>query len=333
MKIKFIFFITFCIVLHAENKIISQDKKPIVLSFTGLPCAGKTTLAKTLHKIIPNSVVLDADEVRSTINKDLYFSAKDRKENLRRVSQIAILMSKSSSLVILSFINPYESTRQYMRKTIEDQNIKFIEVFVDASLKKCMERDVKGMYKKAMEGKISNFTGISKGVSAIYKKPKKPDLICNTEKKTVDECINDIISILNISHPYEKHAVFIGRWSPFHKGHWEIMKKVYEENKKRPLLVLVRNTKTEYWSAETRKKMVETALNKMKIPNKVMIIPDIDSINWGRTVGYKTRMIDVDKIPKQISGTKIREMIRKKDKSWKDFLCPGVPEIIIKNIH
>lgn len=322
MKIKSVFIIIFLVVSSfAENK--------TVILFTGLPCSGKTTLSKALHEIIPNSMILDADEVRSTINKDLSFSKKDREENLRRVSQMAILMSKSSPFVILSFINPYESTRKFMRETIEKENIKFIEIFVKASVEECTKRDVKGMYKKALEGKISHFTGIS----APYEIPKTPDMICNTEKNSVDTCINKILSFLKISNSYEKHAVFIGRWSPFHKGHWEIMKKVYEENKKRPLLILVRNTKTEYWTAEVRKKMVEAGLNKMNIPHKVMIIPDIDSVNWGRGVGYKTRMIDVDVSTKAISGTRIRELIQKGDESWKKFLCPGVPQIVLENIN
>lgn len=321
MKIRMIFFTVFCAILSfAENK--------TVILFTGLPCAGKTTLSRALHKIIPNSVILDADEVRSTINRDLSFSKKDREENLRRVSQMAILISKSSPYVILSFINPYESTRRFMRETIEKENIKFVEIFVKASVKECSKRDVKGMYKKAFEGKLAHFTG----VSAPYEVPKNPDLTCNTEKRSVDRCINDILSFLNISHSHQKHAVFIGRWSPFHKGHWEIMRKVYEKDKKRPLLILVRDTKIEYWPAEIRKKMVETSLDRMNIPHKVMVIPDIDSVNWGRGVGYKTRMIDVDMSKKAISGTKIRELIQKKDTSWKNFLCPGVSEIILENI-
>jgi len=315
----------FIFLFFSITTILFADNKTVIL-FTGLPCSGKTTLAKSLHAALPNSIVLDADEVRKTINKDLSFSKEDREENLRRITQIAILLTQSTDTVIMAFVSPYNSIREYMRTTIENEGINFLEIFVQASLKECIKRDVKGMYKKALDGEIKLFTGIS----SPYENPQNPDLTCNTENSTIDNCTDDIFGILKIANPKKAHAVFIGRWSPFHKGHWEIMKKIYEEDKNRPLLILVRNTPNEYWSAEERKQMVEIALRKMNVPGTVMIIPDIDSVNWGRDVGYTPRMIDVDIVAKSISGTKIRNMIKENDDSWKDFVCPGVDEIILQ---
>jgi adenylylsulfate kinase len=302
------------------------NAKTVVL-FTGLPCAGKTTIAQSVHKACPNSVILDADEVRQTINKDLSYTKEDREENLRRVTQMAILMSKSSPLVLLCFVSPYDEIRKYMREEIEKEQINFYEVHVKTSLEECIRRDVKGMYKKAIEGKIPVFTGIS----APYEVPTNSDLVCNTQEKSIKECTDEVFSLIKIINPHKRHALFIGRWSPFHKGHWEIMKNVYEENKDRPLLVFVRNGDNEHWSAEIRKEMIEKAFEKMNIPGTVMIIPDMDSVNWGRGVGYTPRMIDVDLKIQAISGTKIREMLKTDDDSWKDFVCPGVDEVLIKD--
>jgi len=297
-----------------------------VILLTGLPCAGKTTIAKEFHRLLPGSVLLDGDEVRKTINKDLAFTKKDREENLRRVVEMTKLVSRSSEYVILSFVSPYENIRTYMKNAFEKEGIKFYEVFVNAPLKVCIQRDVKGMYQKAIDKKIPHFTGITDP----YDVPKNADLVCYTDKETIEESVDKLFGLIRVANPLKKHAVFIGRWTPFHKGHFEIMRKVYEEDPSRPLLVLVREREIEHWSSKARKEMVETSLRKMNIPATVQIIPDIDSVNWGRDVGYTPRMISVDNKVAVISGTDIRNRLKANDPSWKQYVCDGVDEVIEK---
>jgi len=121
-------------------------------------------------------------------------------------------------------------------------------------------------------------------------------------------------------------AVFIGRWCPFHKGHLAIMQKKIDEGK--PLLILVRDTPYDIYPAEMRKKMVEASMDKLGVDAKVLIIDDIESVNYGRGVGYQVNEIEVPEDIKGISATEIRSRIDKEDKSWKDFVAPGVDEFL-----
>lgn len=318
-------FLFLCTIASALS--LQAAEKTVVL-FTGLPCAGKTTISKKVHEHLPNSVMIDGDAVRKTINKDLGFSKEDREENLRRVVEMAKLVAESTPLTLLSFVSPYEGIRAHLRSEFEKSGIKFLEVFVNAEQKTCIDRDVKGMYAKALAGEIAHFTGIS----APYEAPSTPDLVCNTDQETLEESTGKVIAALGRPHPQQAHALFIGRWSPFHKGHWAIMEKVYKENPDRPLMIFVRDNESEYWSAEFRKGMVEAAMAKMNIPATVMIIPDIDSVNWGRGVGYTPRMVDVDvSIQNWYSGTKIRGMLENKDESWRSFVCDGADDYIINH--
>jgi len=297
----------------------------IVIWLTGLPCSGKTTIAEEFHSRFPSSVVLDGDEVRATLNADLGFSPEDRAENLRRIAEMASIVANSVDYTIVSTLSPSGAVRDRARSIVESKGHTFLEVYVKAELDTCIKRDVKGMYAAALRGDLPYFTGIG----APYSPPLYPDLICSTDHESLDQSVAKLINKVGAINPRERHALFIGRWSPFHKGHFAIMKKVHEENPNRPLMIFVRDNPGEYWSAQFRKGMVEAAMKAMNIRATVLIIPDIDTVNWGRDVGYLPRMIDVDEEMKAVSGTGIRKALASGNEEWKELVCPGVADYLL----
>ena len=160
----------------------------MVLWFVGLSGSGKSTLANGLQaKLFENyfnAIVLDGDNTRLGINKDLGFSEKDRIENIRRVAEISKLFVETGHIVINAFISPFESNRIQARNIISDTD--FIEVYIDSSISTSEKRDVKGLYKKARAGEIINFTGIS----SPFEAPVKPDIVVKTDEQTPDESID-----------------------------------------------------------------------------------------------------------------------------------------------
>ena len=160
-----------------------------VLWMTGLPCSGKTTIARKLQEIYPKLALLDGDELREWLSpKD--FSRDGRNEHNRRVAHLAKLLLKHDVSVLVSLISPFNENREDARKIIG--NDKFIETYIQCSLSVCEKRDVKGMYKKARLNEIKNFTGINDD----YDIPDNPDLIINTENSSLDECVEQIIGYL-----------------------------------------------------------------------------------------------------------------------------------------
>ena len=166
--------------------------KGVTVWFTGLPCSGKTTLALKLSAELKkrgiNCEDLDGDITRKYLSKGLGFSKEDRDENIRRVGFVCSMLTKHGSVVTAAFVSPYRSIRDENRKLIGN----FVEVYVKCSLEKCMERDVKGMYKKAIAGEIKNFTG----VSDPFEEPEKPELIVETDKENEAESLKKIIDKL-----------------------------------------------------------------------------------------------------------------------------------------
>ena len=160
----------------------------IVLWFIGLSGSGKSTLANGLQsKLFENdfnAIVLDGDNTRLGINKDLGFSEKDRNENIRRVAEISKLFVDTGHIVINAFISPFEINRIQARNIISDTD--FLEVYIDSSISACENRDVKGLYKKARAGEINDFTGIS----SPFEAPVKPDILVKTDEQTPDESID-----------------------------------------------------------------------------------------------------------------------------------------------
>ena len=165
---------------------------PITIWFTGLPAAGKTTLARALYsslKAQSHKVEwLDGDKVRRLFSQDLDFSRKDRIENIRRIAQLAKSLNDKGIAVIVSAITPYEEMRQMARKIIGKD--KYIEVYVKCPLEVCKKRDPKGLYKKAEKGEIKNFTG----VSDAYEEPKRPDVVLETQKNIIENSLNVILN-------------------------------------------------------------------------------------------------------------------------------------------
>ena len=157
---------------------------------TGLPCSGKTTIARKLQEVYPKLALLDGDELREWLSpKD--FSRDGRNEHNKRVAHLAKLLLKHDVSVLVSLISPFNENREDARKIIGDS--KFIETYIKCPLSVCEERDVKGMYKKARLNEISNFTGVNDD----YDIPDNPDLIINTENNTLDECVDQIIEYLD----------------------------------------------------------------------------------------------------------------------------------------
>ena len=162
---------------------------PFVLWMTGLPCSGKTTIARKLQKLMPELVVLDGDELRAQSSSS-DFSREGRNENNRKVAHLAKLLSNHAVPVCVSLISPFKENREDARKIIGDN--KFIEAHIKCSLSTCEERDVKGMYKKARRNEIKDFIGIH----TDYEIPDNPELIVNTETNPLDECVTQISAYL-----------------------------------------------------------------------------------------------------------------------------------------
>ncbi len=173
-----------------------MTQQGFVLWMTGLSGAGKTTIALILEKELHARGVkierLDGDVVRESLTSDLGFSAEDRRKNIERVTFVAKLLSRNGVGCVCSFISPYQSVRDHVR----EQTTNFLEVFIDAPLEVVMQRDVKGLYKKAIAGEIPNFTGISDPFEA----PANPEIHIRTDRETPQESANKIIAYLENAH-------------------------------------------------------------------------------------------------------------------------------------
>ena len=170
----------------------SNNNKGFVLWLTGFSAAGKTTIADSVFKLLSNNGMnierLDGDIVRENLAKDLDFSKEGRNENIRRIGFVANLLSRNNVGVVASFISPYRKQREDLRANVNN----FIEVFADAPLEVCEERDPKGMYKKARAGEIKEFTG----VSDPYEAPISPEIHLRTDKCTLEECVQIVLGYL-----------------------------------------------------------------------------------------------------------------------------------------
>jgi bifunctional enzyme CysN/CysC len=170
------------------------DQKPCVLWFTGLSGSGKSTVAdrleQKLHALGKRTYLLDGDNVRHGLNKDLGFTDQDRVENIRRVAEVARLMSDAGLIVLTSFISPFRSER-HMARSLMDEG-EFVEVFVDTPLEICEARDPKGLYKKARAGELKNFTGID----SEYEAPANAELVLKGGEYSVDQLADQIVAHL-----------------------------------------------------------------------------------------------------------------------------------------
>jgi len=181
--------------ISREERNQSNGHSSFLIFFTGLSGSGKSTIANALEqKLFKEGIktyVLDGDNIRRGINRELSFSVEDRSENNRRVGEIAKLFIDAGIVVLAAFVAPYKKDRQFIRETVSSEN--YVEVYVSTSLEVCEDRDVKGLYKKARNGEINNMTGIS----APYEHPDNPDVEVN-EKFSIEAAANHIFEEIKI---------------------------------------------------------------------------------------------------------------------------------------
>ena len=177
-----------------ERRQDQNNHKSVILWFTGLSGAGKSTLAhcveESLHQRGCRTFVLDGDNIRHGLCGDLGFSIEDRTENIRRIAEVAKLMMEAGGITLTAFISPFRSERKKARKIFPHGE--FLEIYCKCSLEVCEQRDVKGLYKKAREGVIKDFTGIS----SPYEEPINPELVVNTADASLEDCAKQVLDLL-----------------------------------------------------------------------------------------------------------------------------------------
>ncbi|MFL0352884.1 adenylyl-sulfate kinase [Xanthomarina sp. GH4-25] len=183
---------TYQITIQDRRKANLQNS--FLLWFTGLSGSGKSTIANVveqeLYKKGIKTYILDGDNIRNGINKDLSFSPEDRTENIRRIAETANLMIDAGLVVLAAFVSPYKKDRENIKSIVKDVN--FVEIYVNTSIEECEKRDVKGLYKKARAGEIKNMTGIS----APYEAPENPDVEIKTENVSIEKAVEQIIEYI-----------------------------------------------------------------------------------------------------------------------------------------
>ena len=180
--------------INQETRSKNKHQKPCVLWFTGLSGSGKSTIAdeleKQLYELGKHTMLLDGDNVRHGLNRDLGFTDQDRVENIRRIAEVSKLMVSSGLITIVSFISPFRAERLMARNLFNDDE--FIEVFIDTPIEVCEARDSKGLYKKARAGQLKNFTGID----SDYEEPEMPEIALQNSDANIDDLVNNILDYL-----------------------------------------------------------------------------------------------------------------------------------------
>jgi adenylylsulfate kinase len=170
------------------------NQRAKLIWFTGLSGSGKSTLAvqleAQLHALNFKTYLLDGDNIRSGLNKDLSFTEEGRVENIRRIGEVAKLMLDSGLVVLSAFISPFQADREQVKAIVGHEN--YMEVFVDTPLEVCEQRDVKGLYKKARAGEVKNFTGID----SPYETPEKPDIIIPTHTMSIEQSMQKLLELV-----------------------------------------------------------------------------------------------------------------------------------------
>jgi adenylylsulfate kinase len=181
--------------ISRADRIQQQGHPSLVIWFIGLSGSGKSTLASELERRLfemgKRTYILDGDNVRSGLNKDLDFSDASRKENIRRIGEVANLMLDAGVITLTAFISPFAEEREMVKNLVGAEN--YMEVFVNCPLEECEKRDVKGLYAKARRGEISNFTGIS----SPFEEPQNPDVKVPTHELSVEEGLDLVMEVLS----------------------------------------------------------------------------------------------------------------------------------------
>lgn len=340
---------------YHPNRVSKEDKNakmkhasPVVW-LTGLSGSGKSTIGNALEQALfergIKTQVLDGDNIRIGLNKDLGFTDDDRKENMRRISEVAKLFSDSGTFTITAFISPFREERELCKEIIGRDN--FIEVHVDADLETCERRDPKGLYKKARAGEIPMFTGID----SPYEEPSSPDIVIESGKFSLEECVDKLITQLEIkgiipsvdnsvwtkvnhggqstANHDKKRAVFIGRFQPYHQGHTSLIQQKIDEQI--PVLIMVRDIYPDEKNPFTTKQTVSMIeKHHWNDDVEVMVIQDIESVNYGRGVGYEINEFAPPEDLAWVSATKIRESIKNGDDAWREIVDESIQNDVIK---
>jgi len=183
-------------IISRSDRLLVRNHKPMVLWFTGLSGSGKSSIATALEKILVQqygllTYLIDGDEIRKGLNKDLGFTAADRNENIRRIGEVAKLMYGAGLIVLVAAISPFREDRQKARSLFPQGD--FWEIYVECPLDVCQKRDPKGLYSQAKQGQIDNFTGLS----SPYEPPLSPDMVLKSDKNDVQSCTMQVVTALS----------------------------------------------------------------------------------------------------------------------------------------
>lgn len=185
-------------VITRSQRAGQKKQKPCVLWFTGLSASGKSTTANVVEQLLNqlnhHTYLLDGDNVRHGLNKDLGFGDADRVENIRRIGELSKLFADAGLIVLSAFISPFRSDRQMVRDLMPEGE--FVEIYMNTPLAVCESRDPKGLYQKARRGEIKNFTGID----SAYEPPESPEIVLNTAECSVEDCAKQVIDYLRSRH-------------------------------------------------------------------------------------------------------------------------------------
>lgn len=189
--------------IDKEKRNRLNKHRSTILWFTGLSGSGKSTVANALeqrlYKMGMRTYILDGDNVRHGLNRDLSFNDKDRQENIRRIGEVSKLFLDAGTIVLTAFISPFREDRRLVRQLVN--TTEFIEVYIKCPIEVCEGRDVKGLYKKARQGEIKHFTGID----SPYEEPEDPELVIDTAKLSIEQSVDKILNYLAM-HAYIEHA-------------------------------------------------------------------------------------------------------------------------------
>lgn len=301
---------------------------------TGLSGAGKTTVSLNVRCELERrgfkTEVIDGDEYRATLCKDLGFTKEDRIENIRRLAFVGQRLSQHGVIVILSAINPYDEVRREVKKIL----LAAKTVWLDCDLEVLKHRDTKGLYRRALlpdddAEKLHNLSG----VNDPFEVPTDADLILKTDKETEKESAEKLLRFIleNISPNTNRipKALFIGRWQPFHNGHRWLIDQKLKQNM--PVLIAVRDVEPDDQNPLTTDQTVEI-LSKFYDDEDVEIIvmPNIESVNFGRKVGYEINEFTPPDEIGNISATEIRNGLHAQDDSWKEKVDQKIHDLIVK---